>query len=311
MTEPGFIALTVSALIKRGANTPPINAVVITTSDCAHSSAEQLALPGAILRRQFFGVAAAGRCAFLQLDADVLRANALDLFLDLGAHVGGHDVGADAPSGGDRLKSRDAGADHEDFRRPDHPGGGHQHGKVAIELDGREQHALVAADVGHRRQRIHRLRARRPRNGIVENAVTRRSASARTASRCRSGISEPTVDRSRTHPPDLVPFAGEGCGDLEQEIAGAGERRRIRFQRRASLGERRVRKTGIVAGARFDRDVIARLISFLHDSGASATRRSPAWSPSGLRCACILSAKRSRGSNRRILSACASDHETD
>ena len=35
MTAPGFIALTMSAVMSRGANTPPMSAVVTTTSDCA------------------------------------------------------------------------------------------------------------------------------------------------------------------------------------------------------------------------------------------------------------------------------------
>ena len=39
MTAPGFIDRTISAVMSLGANTPPISAVVITTSDCAHCAA--------------------------------------------------------------------------------------------------------------------------------------------------------------------------------------------------------------------------------------------------------------------------------
>src|SRR6185437_5963601 len=57
-----------------------------------------------ILLRHFFGVAAGGLCVleFLVLDRQELGAQALDLLLGGGAHVGGGDDGAEAARGGDR-----------------------------------------------------------------------------------------------------------------------------------------------------------------------------------------------------------------
>ena len=97
---------TMSAVIRRGANTPPMSAVVITTSDWAHWAARSSRCRGLVLLGQLLGVAAAGRGALLELDADVLRAHALDLLLHLRPHVGRQDVGAEPPGGGDRLQAR-------------------------------------------------------------------------------------------------------------------------------------------------------------------------------------------------------------
>src|SRR4029453_426388 len=95
------------------------------------------------------------------------------------------------------------------------------------------------------------------------------------------------VDRGRTHPADLVAAAyAFGAHDpdcrrrhLEQEIARAGQRRWIGFENGADLRKRRVRKTRILAGARFDRDVIANLNQFL---ARFRRERDPALAGSGL-----------------------------
>lgn len=87
MTDPGFMERTVSAVSSFGANTPPMSAVVMTTSDWAHWSTSIWRCRAWSSGESSLGVAAAGGGAVLEVDADVLGADALDLLLDLGPHV--------------------------------------------------------------------------------------------------------------------------------------------------------------------------------------------------------------------------------
>jgi seryl-tRNA(Sec) selenium transferase len=78
-----------------------------------------------------------------------------------------------APSAGRRAdggKTRDACADHQHLGRRHLAGGGHLAGKEAAEIVARLDHRAVAGDVGHRRQRVHLLRAEM--RGTMSMAMT-------------------------------------------------------------------------------------------------------------------------------------------
>jgi hypothetical protein len=79
--------------------------------------------------------------------------------------VGAHDR-TETGRGADRRKARDAGADHEDFRRRHLARSRDRAREEAAErmrcLDDR----AIAADVGHRRQRVELLRAGDPRDAV-------------------------------------------------------------------------------------------------------------------------------------------------
>ena len=66
----------------------------------------------------------------------------------------------------------------------------------------------------------------------VEKAVTFRAASARTAARFRSGMSEPEIRRAGTHPSDLVApgITRGGCCDLQHQIGGTEKTPRDRIR---------------------------------------------------------------------------------
>ena len=78
----------------------------------------QLGLLGLVFLRHFLGVAAGGLglLELLVLDGEEFGAQALDLLLGGGPHVGGGDDGAEAPRRGDRLQAGDADAHDEDLR---------------------------------------------------------------------------------------------------------------------------------------------------------------------------------------------------
>ena len=162
-TDPGCIASTISVVMRIGARFPGMSAVVITTSLRGDDFDHHLALAPVERLVLRLGVAAlVFRVGGFERQLDESGAEALHLLLDRGPHVVGLDLGAEPARRRDRLKSRDAGADDEHARRRDGPGGRHQHRKHARQVVGGEQHALVAGDGRHRRQRVHALRARDP-----------------------------------------------------------------------------------------------------------------------------------------------------
>ena len=166
-TEPGAIASTISVVTRIGARLAGDQRRgdddVAAGDDLQH----HLALPPVerfVLR---LGVAALVLgVRRLERQLDELRAEALDLLLDRRADVVGLDLGAEPPRGGDRLQAGDAGADDEDARGGDRAGRGHQHREHARQRVGGEQHALVAGDRRHRRERVHALRARDARHQL-------------------------------------------------------------------------------------------------------------------------------------------------
>src|SRR5260370_575333 len=75
--------------------------------------------------------------------------------------------GAEPGGGADRLQARDARAEYEHLGRPRGAGRGDEQREEACEGAGRDEHGLVARDVGLRRQRVHGLRRRPgPRDAV-------------------------------------------------------------------------------------------------------------------------------------------------
>ena len=74
-------------------------------------------------------------------------AQTFNLFLDNRAYIVCFDACTQTFGGGDRLQARDAGADHEYFRRCDGPGGRHHHGENLRALPRREDDGHVSCHV--------------------------------------------------------------------------------------------------------------------------------------------------------------------
>ena len=116
-------------------------------------------------------VAALAGAVLLEFQFEELRAHALDLVLDRGAGVeGAHD--------GTQLDRRTDGRQPGNARADDqHPGRWHATGSSDLagekssELAGGLDHRTVAGDVGHRAERVHRLRPGNARHGIHRDGV--------------------------------------------------------------------------------------------------------------------------------------------
>ena len=102
-----------------------------------------------------------------RLELDELGAQALGLLAGLGADVVGVDDGAQALGRADGLEPGHADAQDEHVGGLGRARGGGQQREVARVRVGRDEDRLVAADVGLRRERVHRLGARqRARDGV-------------------------------------------------------------------------------------------------------------------------------------------------
>ena len=89
-------------------------------------------------------------------------------------------------------------------------------GKKRVTVLRREQHGPVAGDVGLRRQRVHDLRARDPRDRLHRERRARRpSRSAATVSGAVSGARKPMSTVPRPQPADLL---GGRRGDLDHDV---------------------------------------------------------------------------------------------
>ena len=195
MTEPGASSATIAlgqqhrrlaAGDQRGADhdVGPLQLSVIL-----------LALPALVVLAHLPGVAAGGlgRACSRLVDGDEARAEALDLLLRGGAHVGRRDDGAEPARRGDRLQPGHPGAHHQHARRLDRAGGGHHHRKGAAELGGGIEHRLVAGEVGLRGQDVHRLGA-----GDARQQLHREGGRSRRGHRLRhrSGAGPAAATRS-------------------------------------------------------------------------------------------------------------------
>jgi hypothetical protein len=80
-------------------------------------------------------------------------------------------IAPSADRGADRGETRDTGTDHQHLGGRHLAGGGHLAGEEAAEIVARLDHRAVAGDVGHRRQRVHLLRAADPRHHLHRDDV--------------------------------------------------------------------------------------------------------------------------------------------
>ena len=96
----------------------------------------------------------------MHVEFNELRAHALHLLFHRRPRVEGADDGAHAARRANRRESGHAGADHQHLGGRHAPGRGHLAREETPVEAGRFDHGAVAGDVGHRRQRIHLLRAR-------------------------------------------------------------------------------------------------------------------------------------------------------
>ena len=83
-----------------------------------------------------------------------------------GRKIVGRNDRAQSARGCDGLQPRDARADDQHARRSNRAGSSGQHGEDPRQLVGGDQHRLVAADGGHRGERVHALRARDARHQL-------------------------------------------------------------------------------------------------------------------------------------------------
>ncbi len=148
---------TMSAVMSLGAGLPGISAVVMMMSDFARLLRVHLALGLLEAFAHHLGIAAAAGALFLVVDLDELAAERRHLvgYLRPGV-VGTHDR-AQVRGGADRGKPRHARARDEDLRRRNLSGRGDLAVEEAAERIGGLDDGAVAADAGHRRERVHLL----------------------------------------------------------------------------------------------------------------------------------------------------------
>ena len=156
---------------------------------------------------------------------DELPADALNL---LGHHPASVRRGDDRPQAfgrRDRLQAGYPGADHKHLRRENGPGCRREHREVLGQFVCRDQHGFVAGDIRHRRQRIHRLRPRDPRNQF--QGEQRRAGLSDLANRVRRSQRVAHADDDlaglevrQVGPPGLR--IGSQATDLQQHVRRAG-----------------------------------------------------------------------------------------
>ena len=256
ITEPAFIPSTASAVTSRGRGAPGDERGRDDHVEALDRLGQRLLLGGALLVGQLARVAALA--AGLQAEVEPLRAQRLDLLCHLGAHVIAGRARAQALGGRERLQPGDADAQHEHLRRRDRAGGGHQHRVEAAHLLGAEQRGAVAGDVALRGQRVHRLRARDPRDrlhrergrpGIGQRARGLRAGQRREeADQDRAGAEaggSPRRRAARSSRPRRRPTPRK----IERPPAPDAQRvprsaRRPARRRRPAAGRRRPRRSG-------------------------------------------------------------------
>ena len=162
-----------------------------------------------------------------------------------------HD-GAEALGRADRLQAGDADAQDQDVGGLRRAGGGGQQREVARIGVGGDEDRLVAADVGLRRERVHRLRtAQRARDRVEADRGHARVRERLGAGRIDQRLEEADQRLALAQPTDL---GRAGLLDLEHDI-------RLRVQgvrgddRRAGVGERLVGDGGTGTGALLDEDL--------------------------------------------------------
>ena len=226
-------------------------------------------LLGLVLFRHFLGVAAGGLrvLELLVLDREEFGAEAFDLLLGRGPHVGRGDDGAEAPRGGDRLQAGDADAHHEHFCRGNRAGRGHHHREGAAEGLGGLDHRAIAGEVGLRRQDVHDLCA-----GDARHQFHREGRYAGIGDRLQRGLVAVGVhDRDDQRAALVVrKFGRLGPLHLDDDI---GILEGVGTDGGAGRGEFRIRQARLDARARLDRDLGAQRLELLDGVGGSGDPR--------------------------------------
>ena len=96
---------------------------------------------------------------FDALDEDRLGTQRLDLLLGCAAHIGGRNLRAEPPCGGNRLKACNAHTHHENARGLYRASRGHHHRERAAILLGSRNYRLVACKIRLAGKYVHALRA--------------------------------------------------------------------------------------------------------------------------------------------------------
>ncbi len=215
------------------------------------------------------GVAAHPLARLVELELDEGGAQALDLLAHRGARVERPHLRAERPGRRDRRQPGDARADDEHLRRLHPPGRRHLTGEEAPEVRGRLDDGAVAGDVGHRRQRVHPLRARDARDGV--HRQHRHLARGQPLEQLLVLRRPDEADQRRPflEQLDLVLAAGDRdrLPHLQHHVRLGVERLCVRRDGGARLDVGAVGERGVVAGARLDDDVEAELANLVHRVG--------------------------------------------
>ena len=117
------------------------------------------------------GIATLAGAVLLELEFQELRAHAGHLVLDRGTGVEGAHDGAQLDRRADGRQPGNACADDHHLGRWHSTGSGDLAGEKSSELVGGLDHRTVAGDVGHRAERVHRLRPGNARHGVHRDGV--------------------------------------------------------------------------------------------------------------------------------------------
>ena len=273
MTEPGFILPTAS----RGHQERRLATGHLGRGDDDVHAADDLVELGllgrSLLGRQLAGVAAGAGRVDGRLELDELGAEALGLLARLGPDVVRLDHRAEPAGGADRLEPGHADAQDQHVGRLGRAGRGRQQREVAAVGVGRDEHRLVAADVGLRRQRVHRLGARQRARDRVE--------ADRGHAAVGQGLRGRRIDERREQAHDGLARAQLGRPRRRTASRRAGPRRRRGTGRRSRRPSRRPpRRPRRGSTSRRRHRVSTRIsspaaLSLPSTSGTRATRRSP------------------------------------
>ena len=251
MTDPGRISPTTAAGISVGARAARHGRGRDHDVEVGDPRLERRLLRRLLLGRELLRVAALGLLA-VHAEVEERRAERLHLLRHRRPHVEGRHDRAEPPRGRDRLQPGDARPQHEHARGGDRAGRRHQQREHLRAPVGGEQHRLVAGDRRLRRERIHRLRARDPRDRLHREGDDAPLAQALDALRVARAARGSRSGRCRA--PARRPRRRSG--------GRRGRQRRTRDGApRAELGARRrvrlVGESGCGAGAALDHDLEA------------------------------------------------------
>ncbi len=208
---------TAVAVISRGAGRPGTRAVVITTSKLGIRACSARLLRGLLLGRQLARVAALGLLAATPRSRNVAPS---DSTCSLTA---GRTSKADTTAPSRRAVAiacspATPAPSTSTFAGGDRAGGGHQHREEPRHAVGRDQHGLVAGDRRLRGERVHRLRARDPRDRLHRERDARpAAAAARCPSWSVSGCEK--ADEHRPARAAAATSSGAGAATCDDDVA--------------------------------------------------------------------------------------------